>query len=215
MLNGGQPSPASDVFAFGIVLFELLTRTEPYEAQRRNMGGELSSVFHAVAEFDLRPQFPEDATVPKELKEVSHDCWIRNALRRPTFAEIVAALEGVAGALGESMRALSSSAQQAAKPEQPAKSLLDSVFPAHVAEALMAGKKVEPEPFEEVTIFFSDIVGARRCGRRDPPELFLHPARRGGCSSFCLSQPPPPPSVAQASRISPQSSHRTRSWTCW
>lgn len=162
MLNGGLPSPASDVFAFGIILYEVLTRSEPYEAQRRNMG-ELASVLHAVAEFDLRPQYPEDRNIPKQLKEVSHDCWIRNAARRPTFAEIVPALEAASEAIGESVRRLSGGpAQQQAVAQETAagaKSLLDSVFPAHVAEALMAGKKVDPEPFEEVTIFFSDIVG--------------------------------------------------------
>ena len=37
--------------------------------------------------------------------------------------------------------------------------LLFDVFPAHIARALRDGKKVEPEEREEVTIFFSDIVG--------------------------------------------------------
>lgn len=37
--------------------------------------------------------------------------------------------------------------------------LLFDVFPKHIAEALRAGKKVEPENHPCVTIFFSDIVG--------------------------------------------------------
>ncbi|KAL3943440.1 MAG: hypothetical protein SGBAC_002488 [Bacillariaceae sp.] len=37
--------------------------------------------------------------------------------------------------------------------------ILFSVFPRHIAEALVAGKKVEPENHDLVTIFFSDIVG--------------------------------------------------------
>jgi class 3 adenylate cyclase len=37
--------------------------------------------------------------------------------------------------------------------------LLFSVFPRHIAEDLRAGRKVEPQNHEIVTIFFSDIVG--------------------------------------------------------
>jgi hypothetical protein len=37
--------------------------------------------------------------------------------------------------------------------------ILFSVFPRHIAEALVAGQKIEPENHELVTIFFSDIVG--------------------------------------------------------
>ena len=37
--------------------------------------------------------------------------------------------------------------------------LLEQMFPAHIAEALREGRKVEPETHEEVTIVFSEIVG--------------------------------------------------------
>jgi hypothetical protein len=37
-------------------------------------------------------------------------------------------------------------------------SLLEEVFPKHVAEALKAGRKVEPQHYECVTIFFSGAM---------------------------------------------------------
>merc|ERR1712224_137063 len=38
-------------------------------------------------------------------------------------------------------------------------SVLNDVFPAHIAKRLEEGKKVHPEHKDDVTIFFSDIVG--------------------------------------------------------
>eukprot|EP00961_Rhodomonas_salina_P208855 2818361-Rhodomonas_salina.4 len=39
------------------------------------------------------------------------------------------------------------------------RNLLHDVFPKRIAEKLIAGQKIQPEHYEEVTIFFSDIVG--------------------------------------------------------
>ena len=38
------------------------------------------------------------------------------------------------------------------------KTLLHDVFPPHISQALLEGRKVEPEQHECVTIYFSDIV---------------------------------------------------------
>jgi class 3 adenylate cyclase len=48
--------------------------------------------------------------------------------------------------------------------------VLHDVFPRHVAEALVSGRKVEPEYRDSVTIFFSDVVGFTTISASLPPE---------------------------------------------
>ena len=44
-------------------------------------------------------------------------------------------------------------------PDAGKQRLLDEILPPHVAQQLASGQKAEPEHFDAVTIFFSDIVG--------------------------------------------------------
>ena len=46
---------------------------------------------------------------------------------------------------------------------------VNDVFPKHIADALNAGKKVEAESHEIVTIVFSDIVGFTTISDKVPP----------------------------------------------
>ena len=47
--------------------------------------------------------------------------------------------------------------------------LLQQILPPQVAKQLLSGKQVEPEKFEEVTIFFSDVVGFTDICAQVPP----------------------------------------------
>jgi len=79
---------SSDVYSFGIVLWEILTRQEPFSQFRA-----LDEFRTAVCVRHERPIIPADAL--DSLHRLIEKCWDKEPARRPTFREIVAALDHI------------------------------------------------------------------------------------------------------------------------
>lgn len=148
----GDCAPATDVFSFGVVLFEVYSREDPYD------GEDVVEVVQGVSDASIgkRPHVP--ATCPTRVGTMMKECLDESPQSRPTFEEIDLRLqrmsvENVAPAEAH----LSVQARRDLKASR-ANNLLYDVFPPHVAEALRDGRKVEPEHHDMTTIFFSDIV---------------------------------------------------------
>ena len=77
----------ADVFSYGIILWELLTRACPYEG----MGAVQCAL--AVLNRDHRPVIPH--WCPPFLQALIRACWKTDPQDRPTFAQILAALEAM------------------------------------------------------------------------------------------------------------------------
>lgn len=70
-------------------------------------------------------------------------------------------------------------------------SLLQQILPSRVAQQLLSGKEVEPETFEEVTVFFSDIVGFTEiCAKVPPFKIVKMLNELYTVMDYCISQFP-------------------------
>lgn len=155
---------ASDVYALGIMLWEMYSRKDPYD--------EFTDPIKVLLEIsdpniNRRPPIPRDC--PPEIASLMKDCWNADPEKRPDMQEVdqrVRRLDMESAEPGN----LHSSHQlkknvTAARNEE----LLFKVFPKHIAEALRDGRKVEPEHHDCVTICRVDIVSFATLSSRLSP----------------------------------------------
>jgi len=171
LFTGGQQSPASDVYAFGILLNEVCTRQDPY-------AGEIpQEVIAAVVKEDKRPAIPNSCCL--DLAVLMKDCWAAKPEIRPPAQELDERIRRMNTSSPSSSMAVLAPPGRALQREfdercKRAEGLLYDVFPKHVADRLRSGKKVEAESREVVTIFFSDIVGFTDISSTIEPRKISH-----------------------------------------
>eukprot|EP00039_Didymoeca_costata_P025448 m.13386 g.13386 ORF g.13386 m.13386 type:complete len:754 (+) comp4844_c0_seq2:235-2496(+) len=73
----------SEIWSFGVVFWELMTLTEPFEDSKNNIEKHL----HTIAVNNRHPPIPQ--RLPPFLVKLFEDCWSQ---RRPTFADLRASL---------------------------------------------------------------------------------------------------------------------------
>lgn len=143
-----ENTTATDVYAFGIILYEVYSRRDPYE------GEDPAKVLNQVASKTVQKRPPIPENMPSHIQSLMADCVQDDAEQRPIFEEI-------------ELRFKRLNAKNIRVEPERSKSFyggtssisLSDIFPAHIAKALREGRPVEPEHRDEVTIFFSDIVG--------------------------------------------------------
>ncbi|XP_071087310.1 uncharacterized protein [Haliotis cracherodii] len=86
LLQAGEVTLKADVYSFGLILWEMLTRKIPYEG---------SSMFQILEKVRLnkRPEIPSEC--PVELAGFISRCWDNNPARRPVFKEVLSTLESL------------------------------------------------------------------------------------------------------------------------
>ncbi|ELT87878.1 hypothetical protein CAPTEDRAFT_108671 [Capitella teleta] len=175
-----------DVYSFGIILQEIVTRSQPFDTERQTHSvQEIISLVRQEARVPpLRPQVAESSAAYPLLK-LMKTCWNEDPSKRPSFDSIKITVRLIQGGKDRSLleSLLSRMEQYAnnlegivtertqllAQEQRKTEQLLFQILPRSIAEQLKYGKPVEPESYERVTIYFSDIVGFTTISAQSSP----------------------------------------------
>ena len=141
-------STATDLYSFGIILFELYSRKNPYEGEKSE------EVLKMIADPKICKRPTGLISCPQEVQDIMTECLKHDPKERPNFSDLDIHLRSLNIEKVEPKDMILSLQEK-----KKSHTLLYDVFPQHIAEALCDGRKVEPESRSNVTIFFSDIVG--------------------------------------------------------
>ncbi|XP_054455092.1 retinal guanylyl cyclase 2 [Anoplopoma fimbria] len=172
LANSRKGTSKGDVYSFSIILQEVVVRGPPYCM----LGLLPAEIIRKVKKPPpmCRPTVAPDQA-PLECIQLMKQCWSEMPDRRPTFQEIfdrfklinkgkktniidsmLRMLEQYSSNLEDLIRERT---EELEVEKQRTEKLLSEMLPPSVAEALKTGATVEPEYFDHVTIYFSDIVG--------------------------------------------------------
>ncbi|XP_055350308.1 atrial natriuretic peptide receptor 1-like [Paramacrobiotus metropolitanus] len=170
-------SQKGDVYSFGIILQQIILRSSPFDVpgdtKAYQTAKDLVMQIKQGSQPPFRPAVPVSAC-SSELYHLMEFCWEEYPIERPTFVKIKESLKKVIGNSGDNIidHLLNRMEQYASDLEQQveektaqfteekrrAEELLGQLLPKSIAESLTRGHNVEPESFDCVSIYFSDIV---------------------------------------------------------
>ncbi|KAL7853519.1 hypothetical protein AOLI_G00203630 [Acnodon oligacanthus] len=161
-----------DVYSFSIIMQEVVLRGPPFFMLHMPVEEIIQRIKKPPPL--CRPVVSPDYA-PMECIQLIKQCWNEQADRRPSFDEIFEQFRNInkgkkTNIIDSMLRMLeqySSNLEELIRErteeleieKQKTEKLLTQMLPPSVAEALKVGCTVEPEYFDNVTLYFSDIVG--------------------------------------------------------
>ncbi|KAK7076175.1 Retinal guanylyl cyclase 1 [Halocaridina rubra] len=165
-------SPAADVFSFSIIMQEVVVRGAPYcmvQLTHQEIIARLKKPPPMI-----RPSVSKGAAPPDAIN-VMKQCWAELPDMRPDFNQIndlfkklnQGRRQNIVDTMFQMLEKYSSNLEELIRDrteqldleKKKTEQLLNRMLPSSVANQLKLGMPVAPEEFEEVTIYFSDIVG--------------------------------------------------------
>eukprot|EP00002_Diphylleia_rotans_P000489 TRINITY_DN1025_c0_g1_i12.p1 TRINITY_DN1025_c0_g1~~TRINITY_DN1025_c0_g1_i12.p1 ORF type:complete len:2045 (+),score=374.67 TRINITY_DN1025_c0_g1_i12:132-6266(+) len=102
VIMGQEYKACADVYSYGIIVWEIITRKIPFEGADNPFG-----VAMQVALTNLRPPI-EGLSIPPLISQVIEACWAADPSARPTFVQVVRDIQGLKEMSGSKNSSLSS-----------------------------------------------------------------------------------------------------------
>ncbi|XP_008071181.1 retinal guanylyl cyclase 2 [Carlito syrichta] len=163
---------AGDVYSFAIIMQEVMVRGTPFCMMDLPAEEIINRLKRPPPVY--RPVVPPEHA-PPECLQLMKQCWAEAEEQRPTFDEIFNQFKtfnkgkktNIIDSMLRMLEQYSSNLEDLIRErteeleieKQKTEKLLTQMLPLSVAESLKRGCTVEPEGFDLVTLYFSDIVG--------------------------------------------------------
>ncbi|KAK0400352.1 hypothetical protein QR680_003461 [Steinernema hermaphroditum] len=175
---------AGDIYAFGMVMYEILFRSMPYPETT-----DITQLLEQISDGSrfVEPQIQDQMSIHPDLCALLRDCWSENPEIRPSIRRVrlntEMALKTKGSLVDQMMRIMEQYANNLEKLVKErtgmleeanlrADKLLSQLLPKYVANELKLGRAVPPKLFTSATVLFSDIVGfTGLCSTSTPLEV--------------------------------------------
>ncbi|XP_072020467.1 atrial natriuretic peptide receptor 1-like [Amphiura filiformis] len=169
------PTKESDIYSMGIIMQEIITRGGPFDKETTHLTPQ--EIIDKIKQGGPNPYRPQVLATEcnEDLKQIMTKCWSENLNDRPKINQLAISIKKLNSNQSSNIldNLLSRMEQYANNLEtlveektaafleekKRAETLLYELLPRPVADQLKVGKHVDPEYYDSVTIFFSDIVG--------------------------------------------------------
>ncbi|CAP25213.2 Protein CBR-GCY-14 [Caenorhabditis briggsae] len=175
--ESGEKTSEGDIYSFGIICSEILTRSSAFDLENRKEKPDV--IIYQVKKGGHNPMRPsletsETVEVNPALLHLIRDCWTERPSERPSIEQVRSHLNGMRDGRKSNLmdhvfnmletyastleEEVSDRTKELVEEKKKSDVLLYRMLPKMVADKLKVGQAVEPETFEQVTIFFSDVV---------------------------------------------------------